>query len=100
MSNPCMILDIAGADDWQPFHGCRLIEGGNNPTVLHPSREVAEEEALRLAARYPDRRFAIFELVAAATTSKIPTHFTLGGKVLGERAFAQMVEISEDDVPF
>ena len=49
MSNPCMVLDVTEHDQWAPFRGCHRIPEDCRPTVLHPSREVAEQEALRLA---------------------------------------------------
>ena len=49
MSNPCMVLDVTDHDQWAPFRGCHRIPEDCRPTVLHPSREVAEQEALRLA---------------------------------------------------
>ncbi|MBF5006397.1 hypothetical protein [Diaphorobacter caeni] len=100
MSNPCLILDIACAEYWQPFRECRRIEPSSQPTVLHPSREVAEAEALRLAAAHPGRRFAIFELTSAATTVNVPTHVTLSGKVLVTRSIAQLATVGEPDLPF
>ena len=53
MSNPCMVLDVTEHDQWAPFRGCHRIPEDCRPTVLHPSKEVAEQEALRLASAHP-----------------------------------------------
>ncbi|QIL81750.1 hypothetical protein G7047_18880 [Diaphorobacter sp. HDW4A] len=100
MSNPCLILDIACAEYWLPFKGCRRIEPSNQPTVLHPNREVAEAEALRLAAAHPGRRFAVFEIMTAATTIRVPTHVSISGKVICDRPMAQLMMVSEPEIPF
>lgn len=102
MSTPCLILEISDAENWQPFRGCRRIAAGRQPSVLHPSREIAEAEALRLSAASPGRTFAIFELSGAATSVKVPTHITLGGKVVAERDMPSLVEVGEFDdlIPF
>ena len=100
MSGPCLILEISNAKDWEPFRGCRRIPPIRQPSVLHPSREVAEAEALKLSAEHPGRMFAVFELALAATTTKVPTHITLGGKVVAERYVPSLVEIGEPDIPF
>ena len=72
------------------------------PTVLHPSREVAEQEALRLASAHPERIFAILEVVTATRTVKVPTHVTLGGQVFADRNLARLMQVGDgrDDVPF
>lgn len=100
MSGPCLILEISDAEGWAPFRGCRRIADIRRPSVLHPSREVAEAEALRLSGAHPDRTFAVFELAVAATSVKVPTHITLGGQVLAERHIASLVILGDDDVPF
>ena len=102
MSNPCMVLDVAEHTDWAPFLGCRRIPEDCRPTVLHPSREVAEQEALRLASAHPERLFAILEVVSATRTVKVPTHITLGGQVFAERNLARLMQVGDgpDDVPF
>ena len=100
MSNPCLILDIATAEYWEPVHGCRRIPPSGQPTILHPSREVAESEALRLAGANPGRRFAVFELATAATTIQVPTHVSITGKVLRDRPMAQLMEVNTPEIPF
>ena len=100
MSNPCLILDIATAEYWNPFQGCRRIPPSAQPTVLHPSREIAEAEALRLAAAHPGRRFAVFELTSAATTIRVPTHVSVTGKVICDRPMAQLMQVADPEIPF
>lgn len=102
MSNPCVVIEVSGHHDWTPFRGCHRIPDDCRPTVLHPSREVAEQEALRLATAHPERMFAIFEVVTATRTVKVPTHVTLGGQVFAERNLARLMQVGDgrDDVPF
>ena len=102
MSNPCMVLDVTEHDQWAPFRGCHRIPEDCRPTVLHPSREVAEQEALRLATAHPERIFAILEAVSATRTVRVPTHTTLGGRVFAERNLARLMQVGDgrDDVPF
>ena len=102
MSNPCMVLDVTDHDQWAPFRGCHRIPEDCRPTVLHPSREVAEQEALRLASAYPERMFAILEVVTATRTVKVPTHVTLGGQVFADRNLARLMQVGDgrDDFPF
>lgn len=100
MSGFFLILEISDAQNWQPFRGCRRIPTGKQPSVLHPSREIAEAEALRLNQAHPDQRFAVFEAVTVAHSVRVPTHITLGGAIIAERNMPALVEIGEEDVPF
>lgn len=103
MSNPCVVIEVSGRDAWPPFRGCHRIPDDCRPTVLHPSREVAEQEALRLAVAHPNGMFAIFEVVTATRTVKVPAHVTLGGQVLGERTMPSLMQVGDeltDDLPF
>ncbi len=100
MGKPCMILDITAEMYWQPFKSCRRIDQQHLATVLHPSREVAEEEALRLTNAHPGRRYAVFEVVSAVHTVKVPTQVSWQGKVQAEQSLVQLVKIEDDDVPF
>lgn len=100
MSNPCLILEVSKATEWLAFKGCRRIAPDTMPTVLHPSREVAEAEALRLTLAHPGRQFAVFEAVSAGHTYKVATHITLGGQVVQEQLVAKVVQIGEDEIPF
>ena len=100
MSGPCLILELANSASWQPRHGCRVIPPSGQPTILHPSREIAEAEALKLIAAHPGRRFVIFEAALAAITVEVPTHITLGGTVVAKRDMPALVNFGEDDLPF
>ena len=102
MSNPCLVLEVSERDDWQPFRGCHRGPEDCRPTVLHPSREVAEQEAMRLASAHPGRMFAILEVVSATRTVKVPTHVTLGGTVFMDRDLPRLMVVGDngDDVPF
>lgn len=95
-----MVLEVSDADQWAPFRGCRKIAADHRPTVLHPSREVAEAEALRLCEAHPGRLFVAFEAVTGARSVKVPTHITLGGQVIAERWMPGLVQIGEDEIPF
>lgn len=70
--------------------------------MLHPSREVAEQEALRLAGAHPERMFAVLEVVTATRAVKVPAHVTLGGQVFAERSLTRLMQVSDgrDDIPF
>lgn len=100
MSNPCLVLEVADCESWMPFRGCRRIPSERLPTVLHTSREVAEQEALRLSAAHPGRLFWVFEAATAARAVKVPTHITLGGQVVAERSIPALMELGEFDIPF
>lgn len=97
-----MVLDVTEHGQWAPFRGCHRIPDDCRPTVLHPSMEVAEQEALRLASAHPERMFAILEVVTATRTVKVPTHVTLGGQVFADRNLARLMQVGDgpDDVPF
>jgi hypothetical protein len=59
---------------------------------------------VRLAGLHPGSRFVVFEAVAAGVTVKVPTHTTLGGKVVAERSMPTLVQFKSDDdsdeIPF
>ncbi len=102
MSNtqPCLILDVTDIEQWTGHHGGgHKLPMGGLCTVLQPSREVAEREALRLANRFPERRFAIFEATQLAASVQVPSHVTLGGHVFQHRRVAHLVSLG-DGVPF
>ncbi len=42
----------------------------------------ANAQAVELAKRFPDRRFAVFKLSGVVATQELPTHKTLGGVVV------------------
>lgn len=99
----CVIIELSDSEAWPPRHGCKVIPPGKGPTILHPSREIAEAEAVRLVDANPARRFVVFEAVAAGITVRVPTHVTLGGKVVAERSGAELVRIDDDEddgIPF
>ena len=101
-----MILEVSDEPHW-PVHPpalCpagrpRLIPVNRRPTVLQPDRVTAERECLRLAREHPGARFVVFEAVAAGVTVKVPTHTTLGGKVVAERGMPTLVQFKSDDDP-
>ena len=100
MSNPCVILEMSSCEHWQPRHGCRIIPPIRQPSMLHPSREVAEAEALKLSAAHPGRCFVVVEASVAATTVEVPTHITLGGKVVAKRDLPTLANFGADVIPF
>lgn len=100
-----LILELSESGDWPPRLGARHIPERRRPTMLQPSREVAEQEALRLARMHPGSRFVVFAPVMQGVTVKVPTHVTLAGKTMVERDQALLVAIKEpeevdDDLPF
>lgn len=96
-SMPCLVLDAGSFDEWAAhFSGGSRIPLGKSPTVLHLSREVAEAEAKRLAARFPGRPFLILEARVIAATVKVPTHITLGGKVVAESQRPALIDLADD----
>lgn len=94
---PCLVLDATSFEEWDMHHtGGSSIPPGKNPTVMHMSREVAEAEAKRLAARNPGRGFLVLEARVVAATVKVPTHMTLGGKVVAEHAVPMLIDLADD----
>lgn len=107
---PCLIVDCTEADQWPCHLGQvsglvptpRRIPPGKAPTVLQPSREVAEGEAKRLAREHLGRRFVVFQAVAVGTRVQIPTHVNLRGEVLASRREPAVLPLGEapDEIPF
>lgn len=94
---PCLVVDMTGYEKFDShFSGGSRIPARQAPTVLHASREVAEKEALRLAARFPGRGFVVLEATVVAQTCKVPTHVTLGGKVVAEQDRAMLIDLADD----
>lgn len=94
---PCLVVEVSDFDEWPSHHsGGARVPGRCMPTVLHLSREVAEQEAKRLAAKMPGRVFLILEAQLLATTVKVATHITLGGKVIAESQRAALVDLADD----
>ncbi|HEY0200654.1 MAG TPA: hypothetical protein VGC24_03070 [Burkholderiaceae bacterium] len=100
MSNPCLLLEVSDADQWEPWRGGKRLPLGHGPTQLHPTREIAESEALRLAKRNPGKRFAVLECKSITTKVKITTHVTLAGRVVIESDCHVLSEVDEDEIPF
>ena len=102
MSNPCVVIEVSDHDQWAPFRGCRRIPDERRPTVLHPSREVAEQEAVRLARAHPERMFAVLEAAIVAANVTVPAYVTLGGQMYGEQRLPRLMQVGEgpDDIPF
>lgn len=110
--NPCMIVEVSDANDWgaafPPDRGAVQVFGlrpvaipnERRPSVLQPNRQVAEEEAKRLAERHPGRRFMVFEARSAGVAVDVPSHTTVSGKVFLSRKMAVVVDLDDDEVPF
>lgn len=105
----CLIVDVTDLDDYPDhFGGGHCLPLRWRPTVVQAGRATADREALRLAKAHPDRRFFVFEAVAAGLTIKVPTHVSISGRVLVEGSTAALVQIGEStpihnmdrDIPF
>lgn len=110
---PCLIVECSDADTW-PGLKSRMPGGSvqnpteplqvppqHRPSAMQADIDTAEAEAQRLARAHPGKVFVIFKAVAAAKTTKVPTHTTLGGKTTGEQQVAVLLDIGEDDgIPF
>jgi hypothetical protein len=103
-----MILEVSDSGDWvtHPIgmmpgdrERPRTIPPHRRPTVLQPDVETAERECLRLAREHPGARFVVFKAVSAGITAKVPSHTTLGGKVVAEKDVATLVQFSADEDP-
>lgn len=94
---PCVVVDVTDFDTMTaaPVGGGVQL-GKKSPTVLQPSRDVAEREALRLAARNPGRHFLVLEACIVARAVKVPTHITLGGKVVAESLRPSLIALADD----
>jgi len=97
-----VVIELSDAPDWQPRHGARMIPSDRRPTMLQPSRIIAEQEALRLARELPGRKFVVFEAVATSVEAEIPTHITLGGEVVQKRRQVGIAQLEDpdSDLPF
>lgn len=78
----CVVVDVTDFDQWPTHYGSTVIAVGKRPTVIQPDRETAEREAVRLAQANPGHRFAVFTFAGVVETTTVPTHITLGGKVV------------------
>lgn len=97
-----LILELSDASQWERRHGGCVVPAQRRPSMLQPSRETAEQEALRLARSHPGHRFVVFQACSAAITVKVPSHITVAGQVFAERAVPTLVDVGEpaEEVPF
>jgi undecaprenyl pyrophosphate synthase len=102
MSNPAIVLEISQASQWKASHGGKHVPAPRHPTVLHPSREAAEQAAMRLASGHANGVFAVLEVVSVAKAIKVPTHITLNGKVVAEQPLTRLMQVSDpgEEIPF
>jgi len=77
-----MVVDVTAFDQWPTHFSATEMAPGKRPTVIQPDRDTAEREAVRLANANPGHRFAVFTVVGVVETTTVPTHITLGGKVI------------------
>lgn len=108
---PCLVVDCTEVDRWpnrfgEPAAGLvprpRRIPAGKAPTILQPTREMAEGEAKRLAREHIGRRFVVFQAVAVGTRVEIPTHINLRGETLARRLEPVVLQLGDapDEIPF
>lgn len=103
-----LIVDLTEVEQLPPLFstqhvsGPKVIPDRRRPSVLQPDLETAEQEALRLARSHPERRFVVFQAVQVATTVKVASHVTLGGKTVYETQAARLMKVvdSDEEVPF
>lgn len=96
----CVIIAIDRPALWRPAPGGgKHIPANKVCTVLQPSREVAEQEALRLAREHPEASFVVLEAVTIARHQRVPTHISLAGKVMVDAPGSVLAAVT-DEVPF
>lgn len=96
----CVIIAVDRPGQWRSAPGGgKHIPPNKVCTVLQPSREVAEREALRLAKEYPGAAFVVLEAVTIARHQRVPTHVSLSGKVVADAPGSVLAAVS-DEVPF
>lgn len=97
MSNPCLILEVSESHTWgEVWDGGQPIPENRRPTMLQPSREKAEAEAIRLSTAHPGKHFAVFEANVLAKTVQLPSHITFGGVVHAHRSEAVLLNVGPD----
>lgn len=104
MNEAFVILDMANSQNWDTFLRlekealcCQRIPAEDRSTILHPSRAIAEAEALRLQRAHPKGFFVIFTAIAATQLVEAATHVNLAGHVLRTESHARLVSV--DEVP-
>lgn len=102
---PCVIVELSEAKEWPQLHSfvrAKRIPDVRRPVALQPSRQVAEQEARRLAERHPGRRFVVFEPVLVGMTVEVPSHVNLRGEVKLSRRVATVMPIDDGtlEIPF
>lgn len=103
MNSPCLILDVTDAMEQARGRpdGVEVIPHDRRPTVLQPDLATAEREALRLAGRFPGRRFAVFRATALSFSVSAPTHISFSGEVLVQGSMPVLSHIGVDErAPF
>lgn len=78
-----VVIEISDAEAlWAPHLRClqaRVIPADRRPTVLHPTGEIAEREAMRLEGLHPHGRFLVFGCCSQAVRVEIRTHVNIHG---------------------
>lgn len=83
MQTYSVVLDVTNYDEWvTAFGDCARIPFAARSTILHADQSTAEREAVRLALAHPGNRYAVFTLHGIVQTKEVPTHISLGGKVI------------------
>lgn len=98
----CVIIEMEGAKDWPETFAFTTIPAEKRPTALQHSRAAADQEAKRLAALNPGRRFVVLEAVAVGMQISVPTHVSIEGKTLisGHVPAVMPLGDADDEIPF
>lgn len=108
---PCLVLDVTGCTDWPVipgkvgsiFDAPVRIPLDQRSTVLQPDLATAEAEAKRLNREHPDRLFVVFQANLMMQTVELPTHTTIGGRVVKAEKVCMVTELllnDWDEIPF
>ena len=104
MNEAFLIVNLAPSLTWEPCHGGQLrIPMEQRPTVLQTTEVVALAELERLSLDHPAGEFVLFRAASKALRVSVPTHVTLGGRVVSSRPSVQILPIVDgdaDEVPF